>query len=131
MIKSINSSSRYISVMGGQATSSLAKNFSSNTVMTGQMIYDFNDQQMKVYDGQYWQTIPTGYATVELTYDAESLLDWARQKRNEDLETARLAKDNPTIQDLVEQIKLKQDQLKMVVTLLNSPGNEPKPSMVP
>ena len=44
------------------------------------------------------------------------------------------AEKNPAIKDLVEQIKQKEDQIKMVTTLLKSSGNEGleiKPSMVP
>jgi len=100
--------------------------------MTGDMRYDLESQCIKVFDGNSWQLLSGGVATVDLTYEAQSLLDWAREKKNEEMILAKQAQENPAIKDLVEQIKLKQDQIKMVQTLLNSPGdNAIKPSMVP
>jgi len=99
--------------------------------MTGDMRYDFDSQSMKVFDGQYWQSIISNTATVELTYEAESLLNWARQKKDEEMLLEKLAQEHPTIKDLVDQIKQKQDQIKMVQTLIQSPGNDIKPSMIP
>ena len=97
----------------------------------GNIRFNTSNQSMEVYNGQNWQTLSLGSTSVSLSGEAESLLAWARQKRAEEEALARLAETNPTIKDLVEQIKTKQDQIKMVQTLLNSPGNEIKPSMVP
>ena len=131
MLNGINTSGRYLQVTGGSATTYVNKNYSSNSFMTGDMRYDLDSQCMKVFDGSSWQSIIGNVATVELTYEAESLLNWAREKREEERLLAKQAQENPAIKDLVEQIKLKQDQIKMVQTLLNSPGNDIKPSMVP
>ena len=50
----------------------------------------------------------------------------------EENELAELAKSNPTVKDLCDKIKLYEDQIKMVRTLLKtSDYNEIKPSMVP
>jgi hypothetical protein len=100
--------------------------------MQGNMMYDFDSQSIKVFDGSSWQTLVGGYATVELSYEAQSLLEWANKKKNEEMLLEKQAQENPAIKDLVDQIKQKQEQIKMVQTLLNSPGhNEIKPSMVP
>jgi hypothetical protein len=45
-------------------------------------------------------------------------LEWARRKRREELELEELAKTSPAVNDLVNQIKEKQNQLEMVKTLL-------------
>ena len=97
----------------------------------GNIRFNTSNQSMEVYNGQNWQTLSLGSTSVSLSGEAESLLNWARQKRAEEEALEKLAETNPTIKDLVEQIKIKQDQIKMVQTLLNSPGNEIKPSMVP
>lgn len=117
--------------MGGSATTYVSKNYNSNSFMTGDMRYDLDSQCIKVFDGSTWQTLTSGVATLELTYEAQSLLDWARDKRNEEALLEKQAQESPTIRDLVEQIKNKKDQIKMVQTLLNSPGDNIKPSMVP
>jgi hypothetical protein len=99
--------------------------------MQGDMRYDLESQCIKVYDGNSWVSMVGSMATVELTYEAESLLNWARDKKNEEMLLKKQAQEHPTIKDLVDQINEKQEQIKMVQTLLNSPGDNIKPSMVP
>jgi inosine-uridine nucleoside N-ribohydrolase len=131
MLNGINTGGRYITVTGGGSTY-VNKSYNSNAKMTGDMMYDIDSQCIKVFDGSSWQTLAGGVATVDLSYEAQSLLDWAREKKNEEMLLAKQAQENPAIKDLVEQIKQKQEQIKMVQTLLNSPGdNGIKPSMIP
>jgi hypothetical protein len=123
MIKSITPSGRYIQVTG--AASSTYVNGYSGLQGVGNMRFNTSSQSMEVFDGNNWITLNMSIPSIGLTTEAESLLDWARKKRNEELELESLAQTNPTIKDLVEQVKIKQDQIKMVQTLLKSPGNEP------
>ena len=95
----------------------------------GMVRYNGNSNNIEVYDGSSWLTMQTSHTTIELDADTQMLLEWARKKRNEELEREQLAKTNPAIKDLVEQIKQKEDQIKMVQTLLKSPGNEPQELM--
>lgn len=107
-------------------------NMSSNQPMIGAMSFDPSSQSMKVYDGTSWLTVGGGSATVNLTPNAVSILKWAEGKMMEDMRLKALAEKHPAINDLVNQIKEKEDQIKMVQTLLESPGdNGIKPSMVP
>lgn len=99
--------------------------------MQGDMRYDLDSQCIKVYDGNSWVSMVGGIATIELTYEAESLLNWARDKREEERLLEKQAQEHPAIKDLVEQIKQKQEQIKMVQTLIYSPGHNIQPSMVP
>jgi len=131
MLNGINTGGRYLTVTGGNSAPYVSKNYSGSTFMQGDMRYDLESQCMKVFDGSSWQSMVGSFATVELTYEAESLLDWARKKKDEEHLLEKQAQENPAIKDLVEQIKLKQEQIKMVQTLLNSPGNDIKPSMIP
>ena len=93
-------------------------NMSGTQPMIGAMSYDQNSQSMKVYDGNVWQTIGGGSATVNLNPNAISILKWAEQKMNEERELKALAEKHPSIKDLVNQIKEKEEQLKVVQTLL-------------
>lgn len=93
-------------------------NMSSNQPMIGAMTYDYNSQSMKVYDGNGWMTIGGGSATVNLTGQAVSILKWAEQKMREEYELKALAEKHPAINDLLNQIKEKEEQLKVVQTLL-------------
>lgn len=132
MLNGINTSGRYLQVTGGTSSTYINKNYNPNAKMVGDMMYDVDSQCMKVFDGSSWQPLMGSYATVELTYEAQTLLDWARKKKDEEMLLEKQAQESPAIKDLVDQIKQKQEQIKMVQTLINSPGdNAIKPSMVP
>jgi hypothetical protein len=84
-----------------------------------------HNTDLEVFNGTGWQHLPSTYATVSMDQDMVDVIQWARKKRDEELEIELLAKENVAVQDLVNQINEKKDQLKMVKTLLKSPGNEP------
>jgi uncharacterized spore protein YtfJ len=86
--------------------------------ITGMVSFDGSSQTMKVYDGSGWQTIGGGSAMVNLTPNAISILKWAEKKMFEEYERERLAETNPTIKDLIDQIKQKEEQIKVVQTLI-------------
>ena len=131
MIKSIHSSSPFLTVSGGNPGSTYIGNY-SNAPGVGNMRYNPSNQNIEVYDGSTWIILSAHHTNINLSDDAVSLLEWARKKRDEDLERERLVQTNPVIKDLVNQIKDKEEQIKMVITLIKSSGNdEIKPSMVP
>jgi hypothetical protein len=82
------------------------------------MRYNTSSQNMEVFDGNNWVMLSMSIPSIGLNGDAESLLDWAKKKRDEELELEKMANENIAIKDLVNQIKSKQDQLKMVQTLI-------------
>ena len=116
MIKSIHSSSPFLTVSGGNPGSTYIGNFNGTGV--GNMRYNPNSQNIEVYDGSTWVILSAHHSTINLTPEAVSLLEWARKKRDEELELERLAETNSTIKDLVMQIKDKQEQIKVVQTLI-------------
>jgi hypothetical protein len=86
--------------------------------MTGAMSYDPGSQQMKVYDGNSWLSLGGGSAAVNLDPTAIGILNWAKKRMQEEAERERLAETNPTIKDLMDQIKHKEEQIKIVQTLI-------------
>jgi hypothetical protein len=116
MIKNIISSGKYITVTGSSGSTYVGSYGGAQGV--GNMRYNTTTQNIEIYDGTSWMQMQTGYATVQLTSEAESLLDWARQKRNQELELDRLVETNPAIKDLVNQIKEKEEQIKVVQKLI-------------
>lgn len=114
MIKSLTAG-QFINVMNG---SPMMPYISPGAQGAGQMRYNTSSNNIEVWDGVTWKELGMGYANIELTSEAVSLLEWARKKRNEELESEQLAKENPIMQDLLEQIKLKQDQLRMATILV-------------
>ena len=129
MIKNISGGGKYLIVSSG--SSSTYVNGYSNAQGVGNMRYNTSTQNIEIYDGSVWITMNSGYATVTLSTEAEQLLDWARKKRDEEMSLELLAMNNPTIKDLVNQVKEKQDQIKMIQTLMKSSGNEGQELMRP
>jgi hypothetical protein len=121
MIKGLASGSKYTVVSGGN-TSVPYVNQNTNNPIQGMVRISGSDLQ--VFDGASWIVMNTSYTTVGLTSEAESLLDWARKKRNEEMERDLLAATNPTIKDLLEQIKEKEDQIQMVMNLIQKEVGE-------
>jgi hypothetical protein len=118
MIKSVMGGGRYLTVStsGG---STYVNNY-NGAQGVGNVRYNTSNQNMEVYDGSTWITLQPGFSTVSMTPEAESLLDWAREKKIEEEHTKSLAQSNPTIADLVEQKKKIDEQISIVKTLIKS-----------
>jgi hypothetical protein len=114
MITGISSSSKYISVHGGGAASTY---ISPGSVGSGMMRYNGNTNCIEVNDGNSWIRMGSAYATIELTPETESLLDWARQKRDEDLNLKALAEKNEAVRIAVENLNKAQEQLQITAHL--------------
>jgi hypothetical protein len=85
--------------------------------MVGQVKYNPVNQYLEVYDGTNWQTLPSSYATIQLTGEAESLLDWARDKRNEELRLKAMADDHPAIKLALDNLNKAKQQLDATIIL--------------
>ena len=129
MIGSIFSNSGSLQVNVG--TSSTYINSYNGAQGVGNMRFNTSAQRVEVFDGTNWIILSLSSVNIGLSSEVESLLDWARKKRNEEMMLYSMADQHPAIKDLVNQIEEKQDQIKMIQTLLQSPGDHVKPSMVP
>jgi L-cysteine desulfidase len=116
MIKNIVGGGKYLTVSGGSG-STYVNNF-SGAQGVGNMRYNTSSQNIEIYDGNNWVPMQSGYTTVTMTPEAETLLDWAKQKRNEEFESEALAKSNPTIADLLAQKNRIDEQINIVKTLI-------------
>ena len=119
MIKTVNGSGRYMMVNGGMPATTYIPS-SSGYMNVGDLRYNTQIHRLEVYDGNMWIELNTGHASVGLTPEAESLLDWAKQKRIEEDMNKSLAESNPTIADLIEQKKKIDEQISIVKTLIKS-----------
>jgi len=111
MIGNISQTGKYIAVTGGPGS-----NYVNNSgyMSVGELRYNTNNQQLELYNGTNWQPLIMGQYNVGLNPDAEQILDWAKTKMREEYKLEQLAKENVAIQDLVNQINEKKDQIKMV-----------------
>jgi len=114
MIKGITQSGRYFQVSGG---SPITPYIPPGGQSAGTVRYNTNMHNVEVYDGQNWQQLSTGYANVGLTHEAESLLDWARKKRDEEIQLESLAKDHPAINLALDNLKKAKTQLDAIIIL--------------
>ncbi len=103
MIKGINPSGKYMQVQGG-TVSNYVNNY-SGAQGVGNVRFNTSNQNMEVFDGNNWQQLQMAYTTVGLNYEAESLLDWARQERDRQSMREQLIKNNPALQKAYEAIK--------------------------
>ena len=103
MIKSIAPMGRYMQTTGG---SPMTPYISPGAQGAGQVRYNTNSSNMEVWDGMSWKEISNNYVSVGLTNEAETLLDWARSKRDEDIKFQALLASHPGIRDLKEKLDI-------------------------
>ena len=114
MIGNISQTGKYIAVTGG-AGSNYINN--SNYMSVGQLQYNTSNQRLELYNGTSWQPLNLGQYYVGLNPDAEQILDWAREKMQEEREARRMAEQYPAVADAMGAVCEAEQQLKMVVAL--------------
>jgi hypothetical protein len=114
MIKGITQSGRYTVVSGGNVSHPY---ISPGSAGAGMIRWNPNMNCMEVNDGNTWKMIDMGYASVGLTPEAESLLDWARKKRDEELAWQSLAENNQAVKIALEHVEEARRQLDITAKL--------------
>ena len=99
MINGITQGGRYVTVSGGAGSNPY---ISPGAVGAGMLRWNPNMNCMEVSDGNTWKTLSMDYASVSLTPDAESLLDWARQKRDEEYKLEAMMAKYPALKKAKE-----------------------------
>ena len=102
-------------VHGGQAAAHTY--ISPGSVGAGMLRWNPNMNCIEVNDGSIWKTLDMGYATVGLSSEAESLLDWAKVKMQEEQEMKRLSETQPAVKIALENLNKAQEQLKATIIL--------------
>jgi hypothetical protein len=103
MIKGLTQSGKYTVVTGGN-TSMPYVNQNANNPIQGMIRIWGND--MQVFDGSSWLNMSTSYASVGLTQEADELLDWARKKRQEEVNLKMRMAEHPGLKDAYEKFKI-------------------------
>ena len=115
MISNVFPTGKYVQVSGGTA-STYINNYSSSQGV-GNMRYNTSNQRMEVFDGNNWQQLNMGSASVGLSPEAESLLDWAQEKRNEEMAWHSLAKENQAVKIALDNLEQARRQLDITAKL--------------
>ena len=104
MIKNIHASGRYVTVTGGNASTYI--NNYAGAQCVGTMRFNTTNQNMEVYDGNGWITIAMDHTHVGLNSEAEALLDWAKQKRDEERKLKEMMARHPGLKDLHDKFEI-------------------------
>jgi hypothetical protein len=104
MIDNIFSSSPYIQISGG--SSSTYVNGYAGAQGVGNIRYNTSMQKMEVYDGSAWITLSTGAAGINLTGAAQSAIDWALKKMNEESLLKDRMEKHPGLKQAYEQFQI-------------------------
>ena len=116
MIRTI-SGSKYIQVSGGSHTNPYISPGASGA---GMVRWNSGMNCLEVNDGNSWQQIHSSHPMITLTTDAETLLDWARAKRDEEWRIAHLAAQHPTVADALAAVQLAREKLQVVTALCDT-----------
>lgn len=76
-----------------------------------------NGNDLQTFDGSSWINLGGAYPSVSLNGITQSAIDWAHKKMQQEREIEQLAKTHPGVADLVEKMKLAEDQLNAFVAL--------------
>lgn len=76
----------------------------------------YHNQQVQVYDGSSWLAM-TGTANVGLSGEAEAIMNWAREKMQQEREARAMAEQYPAVADALGAVREAEQQLKTVVAL--------------
>jgi len=115
MIRNI-SGSKYIQVSGSMSTNPYISPGASG-IAVGMVRWSASMNCLEINDGNSWQQLHSAHPMIALTSDAETLLDWARAKRDEEWRIAELAAKHPTVADALGAVREAEQQLKTVVAL--------------
>ena len=116
MIKSIMSMGKHIMVGGGNSASNYI-NTGAGMMGVGDLRFNTSTQQIEFYNGQTWQTFTMAQATVGLTSTAETAIDWAMKKMEEEREARAMAEQYPAVADAMGAVREAEQQLKTIVAL--------------
>ena len=115
MLKDITASGRYVQVSSGGGNTYV--NGYSGLQGVGNMRYNTSNQCMEVFDGNNWIQLAMGYSSVGLTGEAESLLDWARSKRDEEIAWKALAEKNAAVKIALDNLEEARRQVDITAKL--------------
>lgn len=116
MLNNLASSSKYINASSNDVYQG---NFhpTANAKFVGDLMYDHNTNQIKVFDGSCWVTLETSTGYVGMSYEAEEALEWAIKKRQQEEEWYKLATTNEAVRIALDQLEQAKAKLELITIL--------------
>ena len=112
MIKGIHSGGKYTQVNNGSPTwPSIYNVYSTQNnpgaqSFAGEMRYNTSTGNLEIFDGSTWQMVGNSVAQVGLSPEAERILDWAKDRMNEDVSLKERLEKYPGLKDAYEKFKI-------------------------
>ena len=121
MIKGITSSSPFITISGGNPVNTYISPGASGA---GMLRYNTNSNSIEVNDGNNWKELSTSYASVDLNYEAQELLNWARTERSKQFAREAKIKNNPALQKAYDAIKRAEENFDLLEAIAGNYQSE-------
>ena len=86
----------------------------------GMVRYNGNSNNFEVYDGSSWMVIQSSYPQIELDNSTQTIIDWAREKMNEETKWKHLAAVNPTLADALAELNRVTEKVKIIAALVET-----------
>ena len=114
MISHVYGGSNYLTV-----TSNIGSNpyINPSQPMTGMVRFNGNANGMEVYDGNGWQRVGGGSAHIDLSYEAQEILDWAATKMANEKAYKELAEKSNAVKIALENVEQAKRQLDITAKL--------------
>ena len=106
--------SRYINVSGGSPTTPYIP---SGGRSAGMIRYNESSANIEVYDGAMWKELSSPPVFIDLTDETRMILDWAKQKMEDEFMLEKLAKEHPAINLALDNLKKAKTQLDAIIIL--------------
>lgn len=109
-------------VVNGGSTSYPYIPYNTNNPIQGML--RINGQDLQVFDGTAWINVGASYASVDLSPDAQSLIDWARKERDRQYKRDQLVKNNPALQKAQEAIERAEANFDLIYKFVENDKEE-------
>jgi hypothetical protein len=76
-----------------------------------------HNTDIEVFNGNVWQQLSSSYGTVSLDQDILDIVQWARQKRDEEMKWKSLANDNKAVKIALDNLEQARQQLDITAKL--------------
>lgn len=103
IINGIRSSSKYLYIHGGYSN---PPHISPGAAGAGMIRWNPNMNQLEVNDGNVWLTLSGTDIGIDLNEEAVGLLDWVKQKREEESRMAEMMSKYPALKKAKENLDL-------------------------
>jgi hypothetical protein len=114
MLQGIMSTGRYTVVNSNGNSLPYVSTNSNNPIQGMIRVQGYNIQ---VFDGSNWINMSQEISSVGLSPEAESLLDWARKRRDEEMDWESLAEKNQAVKIALEKVEEAKRQLDITAKL--------------